>query len=139
MYDDICIAYLYDVSHYLYEICIVVHPIALEVSLNLNLQLNPLDLFSTERGERDLENQIIDGVSRLEKWHSKCNRLYVYVIYIVVCVLHMIHYKKLSIGWLRLGGSLKLQFSFAKEPYKRHYILQRRLIILRSLLIVAAP
>jgi len=44
------------VSQYVYEICIVVQPIAFEVSLNLNLQLNPLDLFSKERGERDLED-----------------------------------------------------------------------------------
>ena len=28
---------------------------------------------------------------------------------------------------------------FCKEPYKRHYILQKRLIILRSLLIVVTP
>jgi len=28
--------------------------------------------------------------------------------------------------WLRLVGSLKLQFSFAKEPYKRDYTLQKR-------------
>ena len=27
--------------------------------------------------------------------------------------------------WLRLVGSLKLQVSFAKEPYKRHDILQK--------------
>jgi len=40
-------------------------------------------------------------------------------------------------GGLRLVGSLKLQVSFAKEPYKRDYILQKRPIILRSLLIVA--
>ena len=40
-------------------------------------------------------------------------------------------------GWLRLVGSLQLQVSFAKEPYKRDYILQKRPIILRSLLIVA--
>ena len=33
-------------------------------------------------------------------------------------------------GWLRLVGSSKLQLSFAKEPYKRDYILQKRLIIL---------
>jgi len=38
-------------------------------------------------------------------------------------------------GWLRLVGSLKLQVSFAKEPYKRDYTLQKRPIILRSLLI----
>ena len=42
-------------------------------------------------------------------------------------------------GWLRLLGSLKLQVSFAKEPYKRDDILQKRPIILRSLLIVATP
>ena len=42
-------------------------------------------------------------------------------------------------GWLRLVGSIKLYVSFAKEPYKRDDILQKRLIILRSLLIVATP
>ena len=40
---------------------------------------------------------------------------------------------------LRLVGSLKLNISFAKEPYTRDYILQNRLIIWRSLLIVATP
>jgi len=30
---------------------------------------------------------------------------------------------------LRLVGSIKLQVSFAKEPYKRDYILQKRPII----------
>jgi len=38
-----------------------------------------------------------------------------------------------------LIGSLKLLVSFAKEPYKRDYILQKRPIILRSLLIAATP
>ena len=42
-------------------------------------------------------------------------------------------------GWLRLVGSLKLQVSFAKDPYEKDYILQKRPIILRSLLIVATP
>jgi len=42
-------------------------------------------------------------------------------------------------GWLRLVGSLKLQVSFAKEPYKRDYVLQKIPIILRRLLIVATP
>ena len=41
--------------------------------------------------------------------------------------------------WLRLIGSLKLQVSFAKQPYERDNILQKRPVILRSLLIVAAP
>ena len=31
-----------------------------------------------------------------------------------------------DMGWLRLVGSLKTQVSFAKEPYKRDYILQKR-------------
>ena len=44
-----------------------------------------------------------------------------------------------SMGWLRLVGSIKLQVSFAKESYKRDYILQKRPIIFRSLLIVATP
>jgi len=32
-------------------------------------------------------------------------------------------------GWLQLVGSLKLQVSFANEPYKRDYILQKRHVI----------
>ena len=38
--------------------------------------------------------------------------------------------------WLRLVGPLKLWVSFATEPYKRDDILQKRPMILRSLLIV---
>jgi len=44
-----------------------------------------------------------------------------------------------AMGWLRLVGSLKLQVSFAKEPYKTDYILQKRPIISRSLVLVATP
>ena len=40
-------------------------------------------------------------------------------------------------GCLRLVGSLKLQVSFAKETSKRDDVLQKRPIILRSLLIEA--
>ena len=43
------------------------------------------------------------------------------------------------IGWLRLVGSLKLQVSIAKEPYKRDLYSPKRHIILRNLLIVATP
>ena len=39
-------------------------------------------------------------------------------------------------GWLRLVGSSKFHVSFAKEPCKRDEILQKKPIILRSLLIV---
>jgi len=38
-----------------------------------------------------------------------------------------------------LVGSFKLQVSFAKEPYKRDYILQKTAIFLRSLLIEVTP
>ena len=44
----------------------------------------------------------------------------------------------MSMGWLRLVG-LKSYVSFAKESYKRDDILQKRLKILRSLLIEATP
>jgi len=36
---------------------------------------------------------------------------------------------KETMGWLRLVGSLKLYVSFAKEPYKRDDILQKRPIM----------
>jgi len=45
----------------------------------------------------------------------------------------------IAMGWLQLEGSSKLQVSCAKEPYNRDDILQKRPIILRSLLIVATP
>ena len=41
------------------------------------------------------------------------------------------------VGWLRLVGSIKLWVSFAKEPYKRDYILQKRPVILSILLTIA--
>ena len=44
-----------------------------------------------------------------------------------------------AMGWLRLVGSLKLQVSFAKEPFKKDNILQKRPVILRSLPIVVTP
>jgi len=52
-----------------------------------------------------------------------------------MCVLR----QSTLMGGLRLVGSLKLKVSFAKEPYKREDILQKRPVILRSLLIVATP
>jgi len=42
-------------------------------------------------------------------------------------------------GWLRIVGSLKLQVSFAEYQLFDRALLQKRLIILRSLPIVAAP
>jgi len=70
------------------------------------------------------------------------------VCYVYVCVCHVcvyvghVHVYVIHVcpmAWLRLVGSLKLQVSFAKEPCKRDYILQRRPNILRSLLIAATP
>ena len=53
---------------------------------------------------------------------------------------HLLRHLQSSImGWLRFVGSFKLHVSFAKEPYKRDDILQKKLIILRRLLIVATP
>ena len=45
----------------------------------------------------------------------------------------------MHMGWIWLGGSLKSYVSFAKKPYERDDILQKRPMILRSLLIVATP
>jgi len=42
-------------------------------------------------------------------------------------------------GWLRLVGSLELQVSFAEYRLFYRALLQKRPIILRSLLIVASP
>jgi len=43
------------------------------------------------------------------------------------------------IVWIHLVGSIKLYVSFAKEPYKRNCILQKRCVILSILLNVATP
>jgi len=48
-------------------------------------------------------------------------------------------YIRHGMGWLWLVGSLKLQVSFAKEPYNTDDTLQKKPIILRRLLIVATP
>jgi len=51
----------------------------------------------------------------------------------------MVQYSEVTMGWLRLAGSIKLQVSFAKEPYKRDDILQKRPVILSILLTAATP
>jgi len=57
----------------------------------------------------------------------------------IVSLVFTYPYTYIHMGWLRLVGSLKLLVSFAKEPYKADDILQKRPVILRSLLIVATP
>ena len=56
-----------------------------------------------------------------------------------VCMGHMTGSRVTDMRWLRLVGFLKTYVSFAKEPYKKDYILQKKLISLRSLLIIATP
>jgi len=56
-----------------------------------------------------------------------------------VVFFHFMHRLKILMGWLMLVGPIKLWVSFAKEPYNRYYILQKRPIILSILLTVAIP
>ena len=44
-----------------------------------------------------------------------------------------------NMGWLRLVGALKLQVSFAEYSLFYRALLQKKPIILRSLLVVATP
>ena len=53
------------------------------------------------------------------------------------CICSMLHI--CSMRWLRLVGSLKLYVSFAKESYRRDYILQYKPLMLRSPLVVVTP
>ena len=67
---------------------------------------------------------------------------YIYVhMYIAMCICGGAAFQSSceSICIALYIDSLKLQVSFAKEPYKRQCILQKRPINLRSLLIVATP
>ena len=50
-----------------------------------------------------------------------------------------VHSHNLHMGWLQLVGSMKLYISFAKEPYKRDNILQKRSVISSILLTAATP
>ena len=66
----------------------------------------------------------------------ECVCMYVFVCLCVcdcVCVgantLAMYDLIQTCMGWLWLVGSVKLQVYFAKETYKRDYILQKRPII----------
>jgi len=79
----------------------------LECQTILISNLNLICLFSREHGKRDLENQIIDWDLRLEKWHSKYNRLYQNKCCLVRRMGHATHdmmnaNKHLGMGWLRL-------------------------------------
>ena len=61
-------------------------------------------------------------------------------VYVCVCVLVLMTVcNSGAIGWLRLVGSLKLQVSFAEYCLFNRALLQKRPIVVRSLLIVATP
>jgi len=60
-------------------------------------------------------------------------------INIMGCPRIILHVDKSPMGWLRLVGSSKLQVSFAEYHLFYRALLQKRRIILRSLLIVATP
>ena len=64
--------------------------------------------------------------------------IYTYIHMYVYVLINWLHASS-AMGWLRAVGSIKLQVSFAKEPYKRDDILQKRPIILSILLTVATP
>jgi len=51
-----------------------------------------------------------------------CVCVFVWFLFMTAAIMCM--------GWLQVVGSLKLQVSFANEPYKRDDILQKRPIIL---------
>jgi len=70
--------------------------------------------------------------------HSCSVHVHIFM-YLLVLLYICSMQKHASMGWLRLVGSLQLYVSFAKEPYKRDYIPQKRPTILWSLLIVATP
>ena len=77
-------------------------------------------------------SSLLQGSFAKESYHFKepTNRSHPILIYVV---------ERTHLRWLRLVGSFKLYVSFEKEPYKRDDILEKRPVILRSLLIVATP
>ena len=65
-----------------------------------------------------------------------CTYIYIYIYMYPHCSIYRIR-TLLTMGWLRLVGSLKLWVSFGDDSLFYRALLQKRLIILRSLLIVA--
>jgi len=83
----------------------------------------------------------VDSIHMYITLSNRYTTLYIEQIHdsIYTYILHTYAPSNICMEWLRWVGSLKWWVSFAKEPYKRDYILQKRPIILRSLLIVATP
>ena len=70
--------------------------------------------------------------------HAKYTYTNVHV-YICMYVIHAFSCMGMCMGWLRLVGSLKLQVSFAEYSLFYRALLQKRPIILRSLIVGATP
>ena len=82
--------------------------------------------------KRDLWNMCWTFWDILPEWDWLC-------VYVAVEILKRQLATKSGMGWLRLVGSLKSQVSFAECCLFYRAFLQKRPIILRSLLIVATP
>jgi len=77
-------------------------------------------------------------------WHTFDESCHTYEwvmshIWMRSCHTSINHVKDIGMGWLRLVGSLKWQVSFAEYCLFYRALLQKRPIILRSLLIEATP
>ena len=93
-------------------------------------------------GWRIAEREVVRlGLMRVLLWRSSVGGMFRHVcvsymqsgfIYVPVhapafYTMHTLEYH--TMGWLRIVGSFKLYVTFAKETYKRDYILQRRPIV----------
>jgi len=65
--------------------------------------------------------------------------LCIYTLIYVYIYIHICEWGVSAMGWLRVVGSLKIQFSFAEYRLFYRALLQKRPIILRSLLGEATP
>ena len=77
-------------------------------------------------GWKEHEHATRDGQEQDRSCVDRCTWMCVYVVLVCVSVLEM---GVVGTWWLWFVGSIKLQVSFAKEPYKRDDILQKRPII----------
>jgi len=59
-----------------------------------------------------------------------CTFVYIYRVYVSLTGIRLLRRRSDHMGCLRLVGSLKFQVSFAKEPYKRDDILQKRPVMI---------
>ena len=82
-------------------------------------------------GYRELSN--FDFFATLYAWSVFGGNCKVY------CILSTALPRIQRMGWLWLVGSIKLYVTFAKEPYKRDHILQKRPILFSILLTVPTP